>query len=150
MAQLRVQDATRVQAIMEAQKNAIQERIAHMPHLSASVAKELIEVISSGPWAASHKSGLADAINGRLLELMSPSESHLTTGKRRVNQSMTSFHNYLSQSDVDVLTSGTNDVHKLQVVVDRCMKLGLDIPSERTTQHIMSVFMGLAKPGMHD
>jgi hypothetical protein len=133
--------------IFETQKTMVVAKVQSVAAMAAGGARELIQIITSGPWTPAQKSEIAAAVNSRLIE---SSAGDLAAGRRRVNQTVTAFHQYLSESDVVVLKSSCNDVMKVNVLVDKCMAMSLDIPSERTIQHMIGVFMAIAKPGISD
>jgi hypothetical protein len=134
-------------SVFDSQKTLVLSKVQHVAGLHAGAARELIEIISSGPWEPAQKSELAAAVNDRLVQ---SSAGDVAAGRRRLNQTVTGFHHYLSEADLTALTSQSNDIMKINTLVDKCIAMSLDIPSEKTIQHIVGVFMAIAKPGVND
>ena len=145
--QMSLRDGGQKPRVIASQAAMLQGRIARTCPLDAVLAKDLTEAISQGPWTSEQKVSIADAISNRMIELASVDQEK---GKRRSNQVVTGFQNYMTKGEVDILTGEHNDIHKLSVLVDRCCKVGVDIPSEKSVKHIISVYLSISKPGTHD
>lgn len=96
----------------------------------------LSEQIGNGPWSPEQKEFLAQGLASAM--------THNEAGgsKRRPNQTMKSFVKFLTDSDLDALSdSELHPIQKVKRVVDRCLALGLHLPSESTIKHIVKTAM---------
>ena len=87
----------------------------------------LSEQIGNGPWSPEQKEFLAQGLASAM--------THNEAGgsKRRPNQTMKSFVKFLTDSDLDALSdSELHPIQKVKRIVDRCLALGLHLPSEST------------------
>ena len=119
-------------------------RIRKMSDLSPMDAAALTTLAQAGPWSPEEKLQLVDAIASVLAGAAASSNGHRAV-TRRQNQEMQHFNCYLTKSDIQVLVDvNTHVCTKLDVIVKRCLRIGLDIPSELTIQHMVAVLCGLA------
>lgn len=96
----------------------------------------LSEQIGKGPWSTEQKESLAQGLAGAM------THSEACGSKRRPNQTMKSFVKFLTDNDLDALAdSELHPVQKVKRIVERCLVLGLHLPSESTSKHIVKTAM---------
>ena len=100
--------------------------------LTADEGQKLTELLATGPWRQEQKSVLGNA----LVQAVNRQQSQRRL--RRALQTCKTFSNYLTKTDVSVLASEHHDNTKLGIMVDRCLLLGLHLPNEPTSAHILS------------
>jgi hypothetical protein len=135
--QMQVVGAKGVEAAASAQCVQIVARVGALSGLTAPSALALTAAIQDGPWSPSQKTDMIDAVNNKLLGATA-GVSHEAT--KRSTQTMTTFPEYLRQSDVDVLFD--NSVHimtKITRAAQVCWKVGLYTPTEATVRHVVAV-----------
>ena len=129
-----------IDQIQGGQAAALRDKIARLPALTAQVATQLVQLIAGGPWTGSSRDQLMTAVNVRLSQHQPVTACG---GRRRANQVLLNFQAYIPGSTIAILRSDASDMVKIKCLVELCVKLGLDCPSEKTTQHILSVFVAL-------
>ena len=138
-AQSTIVDADVLQQVMCGQARTLEDRIRSSSSMDHQLATQLTQFIAQGPWLPAHKQQLVAALNDRLTQQTSSG-----TGRRRPNQTLLNFQAYMTAPLIDLLSSPASDMAKLNGIVELCSKLGMDCPSEKTTQHIVSVFVAIA------
>lgn len=139
-----------VEQVMDGQASTLVEKVMHLTSLDAQAAAELTQAVSAGPWTAAQKSKLAAAVGSRLSITVPISGPTSGGSRRRSNQVIMSLHNYLTEADINVLRGDATDMAKLGAITEILEKLGIDIPSEQSIKHIISVFWLLARPCSSD
>ena len=102
------------------------------------VAGRLLEEVSAGSWPEDMKQELLQAVAKR------GGEGSKEPLPMRQRQNMKIFGAYMTTSDMDQLRQGTGALSKLDVLASRMYKIGLHLPSEPTSGHVLSL---LAYPG---
>jgi hypothetical protein len=59
-----------------------------------------------------------------------------------------SVQNYLTDADLSILRGDSNEMAKLQYMVDRGYSLGLELLTEKSTQHVVAVLHCVVQQGM--
>ena len=117
---------------------SMQLRIAQLPVLTMAEGIQLGTTISNGNWSAAQSALLRQAVNDKVNGVAGANFTNVTT------QNFRTFHNYLTQTDVDFCTDNNNSKEAKR---DRCLKRlfqgGLYNPSERTCSHITASLMVL-------
>jgi hypothetical protein len=128
-----------VTATVAEQCNQLVSRISSVAgSVTAQAATDITNVIEQGIWTADQKTLLLKAVSDRLL--VDPSTSGgKAADKRRCNQRMKHFQMYFRQPDIDVITSDSHIMTKMQHVVHLCWSLGLIMPDEASIKHIVAV-----------
>jgi hypothetical protein len=129
-----------INQIQGGQAAALRDKIARLPDLTAQVATQLVQLVAGGPWTGSSREQLINAVNVRLSQ---PQPVTACGGRRRSNQVLLNFQAYIPGPILATIRSDASDMVKIKSLVELCVKLGLDCPSEKTTQHILSVFVAL-------
>ena len=107
------------------------------------------------PMSPGEASGLIQKVTASSISLMSPdwtSQAVLAIGARvaahsggaskaaRAKQQMTNFSAYLSVKDVELLENNTiSNYAKLDVIANRMVRIGLDLPTETSAGHILKL-----------
>lgn len=110
--------------VMQQQMEMMIQRLG-AASLTASKAREFIELIGTGPWLALQKQQLCGAVN-RAVTLAGVTGS----SSRRPNQSVRGFAAFLTVKDVEILRSKAALHIKCDCIVTRLLTLGLHLPSE--------------------
>lgn len=130
-----------INVVTAGQAAVIIDKIQKMQSIDAQHATSLITHLSTGPWSTEQKQQLVSAVNTRLTAQQTSTTKDVSS--RRSNQSMNNFQAYIPGSLLTILQGQSPDMVKLKAVVELCARLGLECPSEKTTQHIISVFTAL-------
>lgn len=112
--------------VMQQQMEMMIQRLGAVS-LTASKAREFIELIGTGPWLALQRQQLCGAVN-RAVTLAGVTGSSGTG--RRPNQSVRGFAAFLTVKDVEILRSKAALHIKCDCIVTRLLTLGLHLPSE--------------------
>ena len=139
-----------IEAVQHGQATTLAGKIANMQHIDTEYAAELTAAIAGGPWTADQKHQLASAVGSRLCVTIPLATATACSGRRRQNQTLMSFNNYLTTEDIAYLKGDASDNAKLNTVVEILEKLGCDIPSEQSIKHIVAVLCMLAHPSISD
>ena len=108
--------------------------------LSGGEGVALSDVISEGPWSESQKQVLASALNTAM-------ESMADTKKcRRPNQRLEGISKYLTESELKLLAGDAHPGTKLTAVADRCVFIGLHLPTEQTCQGVVATMIEAGVP----
>ena len=119
---------------LDQQVSVWKAKIEHLA-LDAPLGTEFIETIKMGSWSKTQQDTLAMAVNTSVLKANSGS-----TTQRRALQDASDFSGYFSAKDLQVI--GNPQVptqHKLEQIAMRMMRVGLHLPSEPTTRHILAL-----------
>jgi hypothetical protein len=128
-------------SLVSGQCESFCRRVTMLPSLDAIDATKLCRVIEGGPWSGDQKTQLAGMVGARMMQT-APQK-----GVRRKNQSCMTFERYLSTADVEIIVSAENTLQtKLHCIVDRCIRIGLDLPSEATCGHIIGILVAAGAP----
>eukprot|EP00438_Fugacium_kawagutii_P034107 Skav208657 [mRNA] locus=scaffold357:35393:37081:- [translate_table: standard] len=127
---------------LEQQKVAWERRLLN-EHLTPQVAQGFVDAIRAGPWTEEMKRQLLEAVNTSVLRA--------STGQRELRRSAqhcSDFTSYLSREDQRILGSQVPAMIKIEMLANRCWRVGLHLPSEPTCRHVLAVGMhcGLKKP----
>ena len=96
-------------------------------------AGRLLEEVSAGSWPEDMKQELLQAVAKR------GGEGSKEPLAMRQRQNMKNFGAYMTTSDMDQLRQGTGALSKLDVLASRMYKIGLHLPSEPTSGHVLSL-----------
>ena len=131
---------------VESQHLQLIAKIASINGLSVSIATELTLKVNEGPWSPHQKSGIVSALNDRLGAV-----ALCTTQKCRPLQKLATMNEYLSKEDVAVLVDTGSHLHtKITRVVERCWRLGLELPDEQTLRHVVAVLVAVGLPDIQN
>ena len=109
------------------------QRIARMNLSKVEDAGRLLEEVSAGSWPEDMKQELLQAVAKR------GGEGSKEPLAMRQRQNMKNFGAYMTTSDMDQLRQGTGALSKLDVLASRMYKIGLHLPSEPTSGHVLSL-----------
>ena len=101
-------------------------------HLSPRDGVALSDAISEGPWSESQKQVLA-------LALKTAMESMADMKKRRRTK-------YLTESELVLLAGDAHPGTKLTALADRCVFIGLHLPTEQTCQGVVATLLEAGVP----
>ena len=89
-------------AVQTSQFTAYKARVAGLKDLSPHAATNITQIINDGPWTVDEKGAFATQLCERLTLGNKPSSN------RRAMQDLTSFNNYLTTADVDIIKSAAH------------------------------------------
>jgi hypothetical protein len=134
--------------IMNGQSHSLIDKIKKLPCVDHQLATSLTQLIGCGPWSKDHKESILTAIANKVGSVTTQVKA--CSGRRRANQVLTCIQNYCTAADLEVLQGSSPDMIKLTTLVERCLSIGLDIPTERTVQHLVSFLWQHCRPGSSD
>ena len=112
--------------------------------LTAEQATELSKAFQEGPWSQTQMEQFGEALALQL-------HSGGVPKSRRPNQTMTCFGSYLTDGDIAVLQdASTHNLEKLQRLAERCFVIGLHLPTEKTTKHIIKTAIDCALSHLYE
>lgn len=133
--------------VLEQQGNVWTRKLTDA-HLTAAQAQGYIDVIRAGPWAEGQKRHLIEAVNTSVLR------SSIDRGApRRGMQTCGDITSYFSREDQRILRDPQISTYlKMEQVASRCYRIGLHLPSEQTSRHVLAVahHIGLKRPANAD
>ena len=127
--QSRLLDGPGLAAVQEQQCRVWVARLQNgglSPQESAAVAG----LIADGPWLPAQKQKLGEALAASL--------ATSKPGARRRLQTVVGFGSYLTDGDMQFLAGDSHALHKLELLATRCVRLGIHLPSETTSRHIVA------------
>ena len=103
--------------------------------ITAIEATQLSEALASGPW----KPDQLETFGKVLCEQMEDHvESMGSKGNKRPSQVIKAFAAYFTTSDMEILAdSKKHNNTKLELLADKCVHMGLHLPTEKTATHIV-------------
>jgi hypothetical protein len=133
--------------LQDAQCDNLTKRIGDMT-LRPEDASGLLLAIAAGPWHRPHRDALTEAVSSS----MTTSMAAKAPARRRANQDMMFLEHYLSVSEVATMVDASvNIMTKTQLVADRLLLVGCDIPNEQSMRHIVATIVMLGAPHVqHD
>jgi hypothetical protein len=124
--------------IVATQCTVVVGKIEVLQGLTMGIATELTRVFKTGPWSAAQIRELAGAVQAS----MNRNSTTPERAKRRPNQSMRSWNSFMTMGDIEIQRDPTIHLSiKIARNVTRAVKLGLSLPSETTSGHIVAVFL---------
>jgi hypothetical protein len=131
-AQKTIMDKPNLEKLMQAHVDQISARSS--VSCSAEDAKLFTSLVSKGPWTEAQKQRLAEWCSKMLLE---SSPTARKGNSRRPGQVATSFAQYFSGKDVDILGSDATLALKVDCITTRMKRVGLHLPTEQSWRPIM-------------
>ena len=104
--------------------------------LSPALCATITELLATGPWLPDQKQQLGQAL--------AASMAGCKSGGRRPLQKVMGFGAYLTDGDLKSLAGDAHAIFKLDVLAQRCVQLGLHLPSEQTVRHIIATAVDCA------
>jgi hypothetical protein len=133
--------------VQAAQHMSFMARLASLPQLDAADATSLTTAFGEGPWNPEQMQSLVARI-GEVLTTVQMRTTVLVAGGRRPSQRLLQFFEYMTQTEfVSMKDKKLHMLTLLSLVVDRCWRVGLQMPDEITTRHIVAVVMLIGMPG---
>ena len=132
--------------VLESQSRQLIARIASIANLPMNSATEVTLKVQDGPWTLAQKGQIMTAINDRL----NAATLGITKEARsRSMQKMSSMNLYFAAEDISYIQDKSGYLNsKISRVVERCWKLGLELPSEDTIRHIVGVLVMVGLPSI--
>ena len=119
--------------MVQSQLESWRSRLENVKKLSMEEATELAQAVTASPFPEDAKQNLSQVLSEAL------SRSMQSPKKKNENQDVPHFRNYLSQNDRVVLGDNTKTtLEKIDILVTRCLKIGLHWPTEDAVGHIIS------------
>ena len=119
--------------MVQSQLESWRSRLENVKKLSMEEATELAQAVTASPFPEDAKQNLSQVLSEAL------SRSMQSPKKKNENQDVPHFRNYLSQNDRVVLGDNTKTtLEKIDILVTRCLKIGLHWPTEDVVGHIIS------------
>ena len=119
--------------MVQSQLESWRSRLENVKKLSMEEATELAQAVTASPLPEDAKQNLSQVLSEAL------SRSMQSPKKKNENQDVPHFRNYLSQNDRVVLGDNTKTtLEKIDILVTRCLKIGLHWPTEDAVGHIIS------------
>ena len=134
--------------IMNGQAHSLIDKVKKLQCVDHQLATSLTQLIGCGPWSKEHKESILTVIAAKVGSVTTQVKA--CSGRRRANQVLNCIQNYCTIADLDVLKGSSTDMIKLTTLVERCLSIGLDIPTERTVQHLVSFLWHHCRPGSSD
>lgn len=122
--------------LMAAQVKVFANRL-EAAKLTAGEGANLSSVLMNGPWTHDHKRVLGEALANGM-------GGGQPAKQRRASQQMASFPCYLTDSDIEQLQRDCHSLVKVETLVQRCVSLGLHLPSTSAVKHIVSTAVDCA------
>jgi hypothetical protein len=132
--------------VQAAQYTSMMARLASLPQLDAASATSLTTAFGEGPWDPTQMQSLVARI-GETLIAVEMRNTTINHGGRRPSQRLLQFFEYMTRTEF--LAMKDKKLHMLtllSLVVDRCWRVGLQMPDETTTRHIVAVVMLIGMP----
>jgi hypothetical protein len=137
-AQLEVLGSLIAKETVATQCNVVKTKIELLQGLPMVIATELTRVLKTGPWSAEQVRDLADAIQASV----NRDSGAAGKVKRRPNQNMRSWNSCMTMGDIEIQRDPLAHLSvKIGRNVERAVKLGIELPSEVSCGHIVSVFL---------
>ena len=132
--------------VLESQSRQLIARIASIANLPMNSATEVTLKVQDGPWTLVQKGQIMTAINDHL----NAATLGITKEARsRSMQKMSSMNLYFTAEDISYIQDTSGHLNnKISRVVERCWKLGLELPSEDTIRHIVGVLVMVGLPSI--
>ncbi|CAE7346527.1 unnamed protein product [Symbiodinium sp. CCMP2592] len=121
------------ESIRQIQADALTKRAAGLC-LDPEAGAALADSWSTGPWSVDQTKAFSEV----LAKGVSATSGSKGSKNRRENQLCSSFECYLSEKDVEVLTSDSSIHIKLDTAASRCCRLRLTLPSEQCVKSILA------------
>ncbi|CAE7201964.1 unnamed protein product [Symbiodinium sp. CCMP2592] len=121
------------ESIRQIQADALTKRAAGLC-LDPEAGAALADSWSTGPWSVDQTKAFSEV----LAKGVSATSGSKGSENRRENQLCSSFESYLSEKDVEVLTSDSSIHIKLDTAASRCCRLRLTLPSEQCVKSILA------------
>ncbi|CAE7599769.1 unnamed protein product [Symbiodinium sp. CCMP2592] len=121
------------ESIRQIQADALTKRAAGLC-LDPEAGAALADSWSTGPWSVDQTKAFSEV----LAKGVSATSGSKGSKNRRENQLCSSFESYLSEKDVEVLTSVSSIHIKLDTAASRCCRLRLTLPSEQCVKSILA------------
>ncbi|CAK9019365.1 MBD domain-containing protein [Durusdinium trenchii] len=123
--------AEQVDAVVRQQCQAWCLRLSKM-HIDMRRATEIIQKVQAGPWSAENKIELTQSINEAILK------GGTKKTACREKQTCFNFGAYLTKKDLEQLRGQSAATLKLDIVTSRMVRIGLHLPTEQTSGHILT------------
>ena len=122
--------AEQVDAVVTQQCQAWCLRLSKL-QIDMGRATEVIQKVQAGPWSAEDKVALTQSINEAILKCGSKKPAC------REKQTCFNFGAYLTKKDLEQLRGQSAAAMKLDIVTSRMVRIGLHLPTEQTSGHIL-------------
>jgi hypothetical protein len=126
--------------VMAAQFRSFMNRLDKMQPLTPEDASNINAAVCSGPWTQEQRGQMCSKV---ALKLVTAETSQ--THSRRSCQEIRTFGSYLTSDEKSIIQDpASSTASKISAVCQRCYLIGLDIPSETSIRHIVSVVCALS------
>lgn len=131
-----------LQTFADGQCKQFLHKISIVTGVTVALVGEFTAALSSDLWNSEQRNAMLKAVNSRLLCDMASSSSSPQDARRRSNQRLCNFTDYLRSEEVNMLQSSELHVMtKLSLIAEFCWKLSLTLPDEPTVKAIVSTVL---------